>query len=219
MAIIPKLPKEELLKFHKERILYHKENLSKFMKLFLKVSEYLGWKTLIITTLITIFLVYFFSFFSLYKTIIFIIFLYVLYLILQTSSFVYDSIKLLLNDGEKSITKLLSAYIISIIGLLLLFSLFYTISTASKTGYLTYSQCHDDFDKQMMLNDDNIIVSNFGYVYFSAITFFSVGYGDICPMGSAKFISIINTWLGHAYTVIVLGLAMAIYTKDKKEKE
>lgn len=223
MAIIPKIPnipkiqKEELLKLHKERLMYHKENLSKFMKLFLKVSEYLGWKTLILMTLFTIISTYFLSFFNAITLIVIIIFIYILYLILQTSSFVYESIKLLLDEGEKSITKLLSAYIISIIGLLLLFAVFYSVALTTKTGYLTYSQCYDDFDKTKLINDDNIVTSSTGYVYFSAITFFSVGYGDICPMGSAKFIAIINTWLGHAYTVIVLGLAMAIYTKDKKE--
>ena len=218
MAIIPK---DRLLsKINKDKLIaVHQEKLSKFMKLFLKVSEYLGWKTLILMTIFTTFLVYFFSFFQSYKTILFIIFIYVLYLILQTSAFVYESIKLLLDDGKKSITKLFSAYIISIIGLMILFALFYAIAFATKTGYLTYSQCSDEFNKQMIYEDNNLVLSNFGYLYFSAITFFSVGYGDICPMGSAKFISILNTWLGHAYTVIVLGLAMAVYTKDNDKKE
>lgn len=210
------IPKENPLKLNKEKILQHKENLSKFMRLFLKISEYLGWKTLIIMTLLTIFLVYFLSFFNAISSILIVIFVYVLYLILQTSAFVYESIKQLLEEGQKSISKIFSAYMISIIGLILLFALFYNLLFMTGDGYLTYSQCHDSFSRDMMMGDENIVTSNFGYIYFSAITFFSVGYGDICPMGAAKFISIINTWLGHAYTVIILGMALAIYFKDKQ---
>jgi hypothetical protein len=205
MAVLPR-----------KRIFDHKENISKLMKLFLSISEYLGWKTLIITTFFTIIATIVLGYFQFYKTEILLIFLYILYLILQTVSFVYDSIKSLLDDNQKSLWKILSAYIISIIGIILLFAMFYKISFVTGTGYLTYSQCGDHFILDNLLNDSQAVTSNFGNIYFSAITFFSVGYGDICPMGVAKFLAIINTWLGHAYSVIILGMALAIYTKDKR---
>jgi potassium channel LctB len=200
----------------RKRIFDHRKNISKLMKLFLRVSKYLGWKTLIITTFFTVIAVSVLSSINFLKTALLLVFLYILYLILQTVSFVYESIKSLLDDNKKSLGKILSAYMISIIGLILLFAMFYKISLMTGTGYLTYSQCSDKLSMDSFLNDDKIIFSTFGNIYFSAITFFSVGYGDICPMGVAKFLAIINSWLGHAYSVIILGMALAIYTKDKR---
>lgn len=233
MAIIPKIPAIDKIpkiphidkihnipKLSKEKLLEQQAKLSKFMRLFLRISEVLGWKTLLITTIFVVISSIFLIMLNATKLFVFIIFLYSLYLILQTSVFVYDSIKLLLDDNKKSVKKLLSAYFISIVGLILLFALAYEVVLMTNTGYLTYSQCSDNFNPESInpnsnIYDSKIVFSHFGAFYFSAITFFSVGYGDICPMGASRFISIINTWLGHAYTVIILGMALAIYFKDK----
>ena len=50
---------------------------------------------------------------------------------------------------------------------------------------------------------ENSYVSSFDYYYFSAITFFSLGYGDLAPIGLyPKIITILEAFMGH----IILGV-------------
>jgi hypothetical protein len=86
-------------------------------------------------------------------------------------------------------------------------------------GYLKYGSCTDtNTITDEMINQDPLLVSNFfHYPYFSSITFFSVGFGDICPMGASKLIAILNAIIGNAFTVLILALAITNYSTNRRE--
>jgi len=107
----------------------------------------------------------------------------------------------------KNLLFLFMGYFIGIISILLMFTLIYSSVDASEKGYLTYEKCSDHFDHDVMKKD---IQKSQNYFYFSTVTFFSVGYGDICPMGLSKIVSIVNMWVGHLVTTLFLGIAISL---------
>lgn len=58
-------------------------------------------------------------------------------------------------------------------------------------------------------------VQRFGtYLYFSAVTLFSVGYGDIAPIGIGRFIAMVEALIG--YTIPAAFVAKAVYGRERK---
>jgi potassium channel LctB len=129
--------------------------------------------------------------------------------------FIRRGMKYLFNH-EGVLLRLIWGYLIIIFVIILLFSQLYAVSSAFDLGYITRGTCHDNFNQDMMKADP--LVSN-NYFYFSSVTFFTVGYGDICPMGASKFIAIINSLIGHIFTTIVLVIALSSFLEYKKEKD
>lgn len=87
------------------------------------------------------------------------------------------------------------------------------------TGYLTYGKCSEkDVNSALILNDPNIVESFSGKFYFSAVTFFTIGYGDICPMGLNKGISLLNGFFGSVFATIILAIAIAKYIEKDRDK-
>lgn len=52
------------------------------------------------------------------------------------------------------------------------------------------------------------------YIYFSAVTLFSVGYGDIAPIGVGRIIAMIEALIG--YTIPAAFVARAVFDREKK---
>ena len=52
------------------------------------------------------------------------------------------------------------------------------------------------------------------YIYFSGITLFSVGYGDIAPVGIGRLIAIIEALIGYAIPTAFV--AQAVFNRDNK---
>ncbi len=50
------------------------------------------------------------------------------------------------------------------------------------------------------------------YIYFSGITLFSVGYGDIAPVGIGRIIAIIEALIGYAIPTAFV--AQAVFNRD-----
>jgi potassium channel LctB len=107
----------------------------------------------------------------------------------------------------KNWTVFLIGYFFSIMLILLLFAMVYSFSDASHTGQLSYGNCSATTYNPAMSSSLHLFPD---YLYFSAVTFFTVGYGDMCPTGNAKYVAIANMWLGHFFTVIILAIAVAI---------
>ena len=92
------------------------------------------------------------------------------------------------------------------------------MSTALQWGYLTYEKCASGLGIEGT-QFNNVYIKGFvDIIYFSSITFFTIGYGDICPMGINKIIAIFNALAGHIFTAIVMVLALANYLIGKKKK-
>ncbi len=126
---------------------------------------------------------------------------------------------------ELEFKEILAGYFTSVIFIILLFGILYSGMSLFGIGYLKYGACIDNSDvTNLIINQDPLTVQTFAHqVYFSAITFFSVGYGDICPMGLTKLIAVLNAVIGNAFTVIVLSIAITNYStnklNDEKEEE
>lgn len=107
---------------------------------------------------------------------------------------------------------LLVTYTLFIIGILLILSTLFNLTEITGLGYLKYGICQDKFDSSMIHSDPNISKQFF---YFTSSTFFLIGYGDICPMGLAKYLAILTGFIGHLISVIVVALVINNYLRKK----
>ncbi|MFY0646602.1 MAG: two pore domain potassium channel family protein [Sulfitobacter geojensis] len=64
-------------------------------------------------------------------------------------------------------------------------------------------------------------VDRFDYVYFSAVTFTTLGYGDITPSGASRIVALVEALLGYLVTPIITGQILwqwsALPRKRKKK--
>ena len=94
------------------------------------------------------------------------------------------------------------SYIIFIFCVLLLFS----------SGY-RYMECSSQFSPSMIGSDS---LKSEDFFYFSAITFFTVGYGDVCPIGWNKQVAIFNAFVGVFINTILMVVVISAYLKRKE---
>jgi len=59
---------------------------------------------------------------------------------------------------------------------------------------------------------------SYSFLYFTTMLF-TVGYGDICPMGSAKIFSMITAIIGHVLSVILVALIINNHFKLKEDNK
>jgi potassium channel LctB len=121
---------------------------------------------------------------------------------------------------ELKFNQIMTAYVVSVIFIILLFSIIYWAMMLVGAGYLKYGSCigNAEFTLEDIAQDPLTVIDPTHYSYFSAITFFSVGYGDICPMGINKVIATINAIIGNAFTVLILAMAITNYSTSKSEE-
>jgi potassium channel LctB len=131
----------------------------------------------------------------------------------------YQLYKLL--HHELGFKEIISGYVTSVMFIVLLFAILYSGSTLIGVGYLKYGSCIDNIkvSSALITSDPDIVKTFMHEVYFSAITFFSVGYGDICPMGATKLLAVLNAIIGNAFTVIILSIAITNYSANKLNDE
>jgi potassium channel LctB len=110
--------------------------------------------------------------------------------------------------SAQNLFRLLVSYVIFIMLILLLFAVFYRFTEQHGFGYLTYGKCQDRFEKDMASRDTE---KSSSYFYFAAVTFFTVGYGDICPMGAAKLIALVNAFIGSFVTVVLMVIVISAF--------
>jgi potassium channel LctB len=68
--------------------------------------------------------------------------------------------------------------------------------------------------EQYPTSSDNFLERLGTYIYFSGITLFSVGYGDIAPVGIGRLIAIIEALIGYAIPTAFV--AHAVFNRDNK---
>jgi hypothetical protein len=142
--------------------------------------------------------------------------LLIIYIILFMIVRIKTNVTKLLHH-ELKFNQILTGYITSVIFIVLLFSVVYWTMTIVGAGYLKYGSCVDnkEFIMDDITQDPLKVINPTHYAYFSSMTFFSVGYGDICPMGMNKLIATINAIIGNAFTVLILAMAITNYSTNK----
>jgi potassium channel LctB len=96
---------------------------------------------------------------------------------------------------------LMFVYITILIG----FGLIYTILEAKG---------HEVMVEMYPLPTDSFLERLEIYIYFSAVTLFSVGYGDIAPIGIGRVIAMIEALIG--YTIPAAFVAKAFIDKERE---
>ena len=139
-------------------------------------------------------------------------FLLGVYIVLLIMNMVKHSFNSLFN--AKNMFVLFSSYALFIFCILILASIAFNMSETLGKGYLTYGRCSDTFDKSMITEDTQI---SRDYFYFSSITFFTVGYGDICPMGWNKILATMLAFIGHFVAVVIMVMVIHYYLKRKEK--
>jgi len=115
----------------------------------------------------------------------------------------------------QNITSLLVSYAVFIMSIIVILSLLNFQLKNLGLGYITYGQCGDSFSPGMIASDPYI--SN-DYFYFTAVTFFTIGYGDICPMGLTKMLSVATGLIGNFVSVVLMAIVITLYLDRRARK-
>lgn len=155
-----------------------------------------------------------------YNRIIFLIFSIILaiYAMVIALAFFRKGLKLLF-ENQGNIYQLIFGYAMAVIGVIFLFTTIYAGIDELNVGYLTYGVCSDRGITGGFQGDTKSVQSFGGTFYFSAVTFFTIGYGDICPMGWDKGIAIFNGFVGSVLTTIILAIAIAKYIGHNRDNK
>lgn len=65
------------------------------------------------------------------------------------------------------------------------------------------------------------VINFFEAIYYSSVTFFSLGYGDFAPTGLSRFFSILEVFIGQILIITFIGSAIGnkeILFKEKKRR-
>jgi hypothetical protein len=135
------------------------------------------------------------------------------YLILLMIYVIRHSMKKL--TSSKHTRELIGYYVVFLIGIIIILSTVLNLIELSKTGYITYGKCSDHFTPSLVTTDPG---RSHSFFYFTAMLF-TVGYGDICPMGTAKIFSVITAIIGHVISVVLVALIINNHLRLKDDKE
>jgi potassium channel LctB len=117
----------------------------------------------------------------------------------------------------RDIFSLLVSYVMLIAGILLVISSLFGAVQDLNLGYLTHGPTSDKFNSDVIASGDPNISHD--YLYFTAVTFFSVGYGDICPMGLSKPLAILTAFTGNVVTVVLMAIVVSAYLNRRSSDQ
>jgi hypothetical protein len=116
-------------------------------------------------------------------------------------------------NSPKNIPRIIANYLLFIFAIILIFSTILSVLESYNLGYIKYAPC-ENYINYKDVHEDSSLSKN--YFYFTAITFFTVRYGDICPMGYARELSILISLTGHLISVLIVALIINNYYKKKE---
>jgi potassium channel LctB len=133
--------------------------------------------------------------------------IYFIFLIVSVLKRAYDHLM-----SPKHLGSLIGAYALFVLAAVFTLSTLFFMVDIAHLGNIQYGGCSDTFDSSTI--DANTHISR-DYFYFASITFLSVGYGDICPMGFAKTLAVLTAFAGHLVSVILVALVINNYLQKK----
>jgi hypothetical protein len=84
-----------------------------------------------------------------------------------------------------------------------------TISTDVFAIIFAFANAYEIFG--YVVNLDQTVTGLWQHVYFSVVTFTTVGYGDYLPYGASKIIASIQALLGFGYFAFVIGIVGSMF--------
>lgn len=111
--------------------------------------------------------------------------------------------------NARDIVSLLFSYVMFIVLILLVMSTLFIAVEELHLGYLTHGPTTDKFNSDVIDSKDPNLSHD--YLYFTAVTFFSVGYGDICPMGLCKILAVVTAFAGNIVSVVLMAIVVSLY--------
>ena len=123
---------------------------------------------------------------------------------------------LLLKSSHKlKVGTLILADVLGAAGIVLFCATLYMFTDITGTGALSYGHCGTSLAETLQ---HPVVQTPGDTVYFSAITFFTVGYGEICPMGLAKSVAVLNALAGQLFTAVILGIGVSFFIESYRQQ-
>jgi len=119
--------------------------------------------------------------------------------------------------NARDIVSLLFSYAMFIALILLVISIVFIAVEEFHLGYLTHGPTTDEFNSDVIDSEDPNMSHD--YLYFTAVTFFSVGYGDICPMGLCKTVAVVTAFAGNIVNVVLMGIVVSLYLNRRNSNQ
>jgi len=119
--------------------------------------------------------------------------------------------------NARDIVSLLFSYAMFIVLILLVISILFLVVEELDLGYLTHGPTTDEFNSDVIDSEDPNISHD--YLYFTAVTFFSVGYGDICPMGLCKIVAVVTAFVGNVVSVVLMAIVVSLYLNRRNSNQ
>ena len=119
--------------------------------------------------------------------------------------------------NARDIVSLLFSYAMFIVLILLVISILLLVVEELDLGYLTHGPTTDEFNSDVIDSEDPNISHD--YLYFTAVTFFSVGYGDICPMGLCKIVAVVTAFVGNVVSVVLMAIVVSLYLNRRNSNQ
>lgn len=101
------------------------------------------------------------------------------------------------NHAHRKVWSTVGLYALTAVILIFVFGFVYSMMSNYNMGHLQFNDC----------SKVNPSLKSENYLYFSSVTFYSLGYGDICPVGAgARLVSQIQVALGAIVNTLFIGL-------------
>ncbi|MCQ6277232.1 two pore domain potassium channel family protein [Bacillus sp. V3B] len=130
-------------------------------------------------------------------------------------SFVFTIYCILMSLRTIFIPNTIKGKLVSVENFLYLTFVYITILLGFGLIYiLLETKGHEVLIEQYSTPSENFIERLGTYIYFSAVTLFSVGYGEIAPIGVGRIIAMIEALIG--YTIPAAFVAKAVFDREQK---
>jgi hypothetical protein len=86
-----------------------------------------------------------------------------------------------------------------------------TLTTSCIALILFFANLYEVIGTITTHNEHEALTDLWDYIYFSVVTFTTLGYGDYIPIGYARIVASIQSLLGLGYFAFLIGVSSSIF--------